>query len=198
MKNLFGFIATAGFISVLSSLSPTVLAQANAGMQVDVSRCVVLVNPEQRHQCFDDITAHLRSNTQAVPVSAAPVSAVAPLPPENLRESPVKAAEASKPAAEVANETAVREYGLDTTSARVADNAQGDAELQDTIAKLEEREPGRWLVTLASGQVWYQETSQRIRLKEGMSVRIYPSSFGSSYRLAAEQINGVIQVRRVK
>ncbi len=176
-------IATAALISAASTFCSFTLAQPNSNMQVDVSRCVIMTNVEQRHECFDEITSHLRSDDAAIQV---PVS------------SPVRTAEVSLPVADITNETAVSEFGLESSKAEIASNDDGDAELHDTIAELEEREPGRWLVTLVSGQVWYQETTGRVRLKKGMKVRLYPSSFGKSYRLAADEINAVIQVRRIK
>jgi hypothetical protein len=183
MKNLPCLTSAVVVISVVWSHSSLVAAQDNAATHVDVSRCVVLVDPDERYQCFDEITAHLRTGTRPAVATAA-----APRPVEK----------SSEPVAKEVSDTAVREFGLDSSSARVTKNQEGEAELRDTIAQLEEREPGKWLITLASGQVWYQDTIARIRLKEGMSVRIYPSSFGSSYRLAADESNAVIQVRRVK
>jgi hypothetical protein len=183
MKNLPCFTSAAVVISIVWSHSSSVAAQDNSAMHVDVSRCVVLLDPDQRYKCFDEITAHLRTDEQPAAVTAA-----APRSVEKSNESVV----------DPASDTTVREFGLDSSSARVTENEEGEAELRDTIAQLEEREPGKWLITLASGQVWYQDTIARIRLKEGMGVRIYPSSFGSSYRLAADESNAVIQVRRVK
>src|SRR5690606_31006763 len=77
----------------------------------------------------------------------------------------------------------------------IADSA-GTQELHDTIAGLQEREPGRWLITLESGQVWYQTNSGRIRLRKGMEVRIYPSPLGGSFRLAGtDSTTGFVQVQ---
>lgn len=86
------------------------------------------------------------------------------------------------------------------TAARVQNNADGEAELFDEIVELRERVPGRYLFTLASGQVWYQDNSQRMRLRKGMRVRIYPSPLGGSWRMAradGEQ-SGFVQVTRVE
>ncbi len=183
MKNMYCSIATAGFMSVACSLCSLGLAQDNAAMQVDVSRCVQMDNAEQRYRCFDEITSHLRNKSRQSPVAAS---------------TEVQQEKTRAPAQQVQPGVAVREFGLDNSAAEIASNEEGDAELRDTIADLEEREPGRWLVTLDSGQVWYQDTTGKIRLQKGMKVRIYPSNFGSSYRLAADEINGFIQVRRIK
>lgn len=174
------FIVASGIVSVTSGLCSPALAQDNPAMQVDVSRCVVIASADLRYRCFDEVTAHLRSKVQVT------------------TSTPAQKEEVSAPAEQAQRETIIREFGRDSATAEVKNNDDGNAELRDTIAHLEEREPGRWLVTLNSGQVWYQDTAGRVRLKEGMKVRIYPSNFGSSYRLAADEINGVIQVRRIK
>ncbi|MES2624873.1 MAG: hypothetical protein V4628_06320 [Pseudomonadota bacterium] len=184
MKNLLGLLTTVGFFGIVSSLPQALVAQGNSAMQVDVTRCVAIINAAERHECFDEITAHLRSDSPQSPVTTV-------IAPSQAKEEYASSETAS-------TETTVREFGLESSGARVTSNDDGEAELIDTIADLEERQPGRWLITLESGQVWSQDTTQQIRLRKGMSVRIYPSSFGNSYRLAVDEINGVIQVRRIK
>jgi len=99
-------------------------------------------------------------------------------------------------------ENEIADFGRTTPStagsARLEENGEGAQVLYDKVLSLREREPGRWLITLESGQVWYQTNSQRFRLREGMEVRIYPSPLGGSWRLSISGINGFIQVRRVE
>jgi hypothetical protein len=67
------------------------------------------------------------------------------------------------------------------------------------ITDLRQREPNRWLITLESGQTWYQSNSERFRLVKGMAVKIYPSPLHGSWRLARDdgKETGFIQVQRV-
>jgi hypothetical protein len=86
------------------------------------------------------------------------------------------------------------------TSARLQTNPEGEQELVDEIVDMRERVPGRYIFTLASGQVWYQDNSQRMRLRKGMQVRIYPSPLGGSWRMARADggQSGFVQVSRIE
>jgi hypothetical protein len=91
----------------------------------------------------------------------------------------------------------VRSFGKESP-ARVVDTEEGHEELHDRIEALRMNPPGRWIVTLASGQVWRQSFTGSYNLRKGMDVRIYRSKWGNSYRLSAQGLNGFIQVERVK
>jgi hypothetical protein len=91
----------------------------------------------------------------------------------------------------------VRSFGKESP-ARVVDTEEGREELQDRIEELRMGQPGRWTVTLASGQVWQQSFTGSYNLRKGMDVRIYRSKWGNSYRLSAKGLNGFIQVERVR
>lgn len=110
--------------------------------------------------------------------------------------------EAAAPAASAGSaapvaEATVGEFGRASASnARVVDGDQG-SELFDTVASLEQAGPSLWLITLQSGQQWKQMISKRYTLEVGDEVRIYPTRWGSSYRLSSERAGGYIQVERV-
>ena len=74
----------------------------------------------------------------------------------------------------------------------------GDSVLHDRIVSLRERIPSQYLITLESGQVWYQTVTKTFRMKEGMEVMISRSPVGGSYRLSSPEISGFIQVVRVE
>jgi hypothetical protein len=94
-------------------------------------------------------------------------------------------------------ERAVTDFGRSRAS--VEESADGNGILHDRIAKLEERQPGQYLITLESGQVWYQTiTNSYLKLRKGMDVEISLSTFGSSYHLSAKGAKGFIQVRRIE
>jgi hypothetical protein len=174
---------------------------------VDIAPCMALGSSAEKHACYDRLEASARatrSSANAPPQPAAtPASAATP----TARTLPtLPAAPTSQPAAAVppsapAQEQSVASFGTSTpSSARVLTSLDGQQELHDSITDLQEREPGRYLITLASGQVWYQSNSQRFRLRKGMDVRIYPSPLGGSYRMARDdgEETGFVQVERLK
>ncbi len=67
-----------------------------------------------------------------------------------------------------------------------------------TVAELRETLPNSYLITLDNGQVWRQNRPKWYPLQPGYKVRLYPSRWGSSYRLAADKLNSFIQVERVR
>lgn len=105
--------------------------------------------------------------------------------------APQVATENAAPAATV--ESGVGTFGRTSgSSARIV-----DGELIDTVASLQQTGPSLWLVTLEGGQKWQQMISKRYTLQVGDEVRIYPTRWGSSFRLASERSGGYIQVERV-
>ncbi len=154
------------------------LAQPAQQLLVDIAPCVGLASALERLDCYDSLGRAARQPEPAAVSESLPV-------PEAVAEEP-----------------SVAEFGRNTPAedARVLVSPEGEQELRDVIASLREREPGRWLITLASGQVWYQANSQRLRLRVGNAVRIYPSPIGGSWRMAradGEQ-SGFIQVTRIE
>jgi hypothetical protein len=84
------------------------------------------------------------------------------------------------------------------TPAQVVKGSDGQQELLATVAALKSApQGGSWIITLSNGQVWRQTIPEPFNLKEGYAVRIYPSRWGTAYRLSAQQIHGFIQVERV-
>lgn len=83
---------------------------------------------------------------------------------------------------------------------RKADTEKNQAEtteLVDRIAALE-KSPEGWIITLDNGQIWRQSINKRYNLHDGQQVRIYPTYWGSDYRLSAEGNGAFIQVRRIR
>ena len=76
--------------------------------------------------------------------------------------------------------------------------AAAENEILATIADLRERQPNAWLITLDNGQMWDQVRPQWYPLTPGDEVRLYPTNWGSSYRLTETSRGGYIQVQRVR
>jgi hypothetical protein len=175
----------------------TGLAQPARQILVDIAPCVGLASAVERLDCYDRLG---RVAGQAEPAADSNLPAAAVPPASALTPEPLAQA-AAAPEAE-SPEAQVTEFGRNSPAAeaRVLVNAEGGQELLDEIVELRERVPGRWLITLASGQVWYQDNSQRMRLRKGMQVRIYPSPLGGAWRMARADggQSGFIQVSRIE
>lgn len=79
----------------------------------------------------------------------------------------------------------------------VVKNEDGEEILYDRIAALQ-KIPDGWIITLESGQIWRQTVSRRYALRKGLEVKITPSTWGSSYRLAVSKLGSFIRVERIK
>lgn len=86
----------------------------------------------------------------------------------------------------------------ETSGRQEADEDDESREYVGTIASLRERLPNQYLITLENGQVWRQVYPEHYRLQPGHRVRIYPTRWGTSYRLTVEELHGFIQVERVR
>ena len=81
---------------------------------------------------------------------------------------------------------------------RAAAAEAAENEIRATITALRERGPNAWLITLDNGQMWDQVRPQWYPLRPGQQVRLYPTNWGSSYRLSALERGGYIQVTQVR
>ena len=139
----------------------------------------------QRIACLEDALEDATSR-QSRPVETAPEPATSPVRPER-----------ANPQAAVAggSEDRVSSFGREP---RIEENEEGREELHETVAALQQPRPNQWLITLGSGQTWYQVHTRRYNLREGDEVRIYSSDWGKNYRLETPRLSGFIQVRRVE
>lgn len=129
---------------------------------------------------------------QAVVATAAASAAVIQQESVQNIENSVSAAAPAKQTAPVTEEN----FGLKTKKENTAEEV---VELYSKITEVKERLPGRYQVTLENGQVWWQKVANnRYRMKVGDEVRIYPSGWGSDFRLTVVDRAGYIQVERVK
>ena len=81
---------------------------------------------------------------------------------------------------------------------RAAAAEAAENEIHATITALRQRGPNSWLITLDNGQMWDQVRPQWYPLRPGQQVRLYPTNWGSSYRLSALERGGYIQVTQVR
>jgi hypothetical protein len=192
----------------ISSASTLVAQSSNStqekAAQKDITGCMQVTNASEKYACYLRLESEVRA---AGATTAITTPAPQPAMPQHVTPQAVTPTTqqanipATAPTQASANDT-LANFGKQSPAAeaRVQANADGEQELHDRITALEEREPGRFMITLASGQVWYQSNSQRLRLREGMAVRIYPSPLGGSYRMARDEgdATGFIQIQRIR
>ena len=166
---------------ILLPASANCLAQA-----ATLSECQTIQDRLERYACYDRWDSASGAVRQATPPARAQ-----PAAPSAEQAASAPAAPASPAAPSAAD------FGRPASSARVVENPDGDVELIDRVAALEERGPNLWAITLEGGQRWQQMLSKRYALEVGDEVRIYPTRWGNSYRLTSERLGGYVQVERI-
>lgn len=164
-------------------LAHAAVGQNRASVVVDLTECVDIVVDHERFACYERRVAE---STQRQPQRETP-ALLDPPEPQSLEERrSARAAERVEAKEERAQRNATRDELLEAE----------ELGFVASIAELRETVPNAWLVALDNGEVWEQIDPKPYRLKEGMQVRIYASSWGSSYRLTALDLNGFIRVRQ--
>lgn len=198
--------------AMLTALAGTGLAAAHVAaaqqgedLSIDVTSCVELESDLERFACYESQVEAARragdATTDRGPAAAAaeePEPAAAARRAEPEPEAPSAAREAA--AVEDVDVSARPEPGDRFGFRNLREEAAEDdaPELVATIAALRETVPNAYLITLENGQIWRQSRPHRYPLQVGYEVRIYPSRWGSSYRLTSDILNGFIQVERVR
>jgi hypothetical protein len=191
-------------------------AQPADSVTVDVGECVNLKTPEERFACYERQVEAQRqrsaapaaapearsagSPTPPPAVSPAAPAPAAPAPPATVGAQPQAA---GAPAAAPSNPRSAAAGGGDHDAApdrRSSDDPES-ADLREivaTVTALKQTVPNAYVITLDNGQVWRQNRPQWYPLKTGQRVRLWPTQWGGSYRLAVDELNGFIQVERVR
>ena len=191
-------------LSASGALSP-VLAQDDSGtVTVDVARCLELESVEARLACFgaevDEVleeraptVSEEQSQTSAGDTAVDETAIIERLSAERDRAPAVQ----QEPELSRSERRALRE--AEQNAARVdQDSTPEPGEFFGTIVELRERLPNAYVIRLDNGQIWEQTEPKRYALRPGLEVRIYPTRWGSRYRLTGIESGGHIQVRRVE
>jgi hypothetical protein len=160
--------------SVLLALAMLVLASGaqaqDAAARNGVRACAAERRDPERLACYDALARTLRAAAQR--------SEAKPATPSTTAVAP---ADIGSPPA--------RERREDQKAAQ---------DVVSTVTAVREIQPGRLEITLANGEVWRQVTSDRYPLQVGHEVRVYPTRFGSFFRLTALKLRSFVQVERVR
>jgi len=203
------------FIQSLLLTTLITLIQPVSAQVVDISECRALEDAQARFACFENLVDEPEPQAPTAATSSASdsgqevVNQPTPVRPPVTTNLPVLSiprtaqpapAPAAAPETAVSADEEVASFGTSSNpgNARIVQGEGDTTELIDTVAKIEEFMRSRWTITLESGQVWRQVQARRYNLKKGDSVRIYPTMWGSSYRMTAERLSGYIQVQRIE
>jgi hypothetical protein len=158
----------AGMLLSMMALAPAIAQDAPA-TTVDIGRCMDIKDRSDRIRCYDALADEVRARSR----------------PQGA------------PTTGSAGTDKLSTFGKESP-ARVVDTKDGGEELHDRVESLRTSPAGNWILTLESGQVWQQSIPGSYNLRKGHEVRIYPSKWGNTYRLSAKELNGFIQVQRIK
>jgi hypothetical protein len=151
-------------------LAESAAAQNAGGITVEVGDCVNLESAEERRDCY-----------------AARVDAAV-----QERERSTAAAPPDSPSSSPDADTAAPQ------SATRADPQRQPTDVVATITGLRETVPNSYLITLDNDQVWRQKEPKWFPLRVGQAVKIFPSSWGDTFRLSVQGLSGYLQVERVR
>ena len=190
--------------SLCMLVSAAVFAADNtAPVIIDAGPCLDIVSPIERLACFEEQANAAQGRGTAVPqqnlpvvsnprsTSQQPAQSPPQVEPRPASGTPQQAETASIPPADSFESN----FGL--PEEKVDENARAN-ELIARVAEIKEFDRNRFLIIMDNGQVWEQINSKRFALAEGDEVRIYPTRWGSSYRLASLSHKGYIQVKRLR
>ena len=152
------------------SPSPPAWSQDGGAVTVDVEHCVALTSATERRDCF---AAQVDAALEQSEVSAQPPA---------QRRVPANTASA----------------GASPNPAPSRSDTSESDEYFGTIVAMRERLPSSYVIQLDNGQIWEQTEPKRYPLRPGLEVRVYPTRWGSRYRLTGVDTGGHIQVRRVQ
>lgn len=183
------------------------MGQDGASVVVDLSECVNIVVDHERFACYERRVAEsTRSETEretrvsesnSAAIDAEPESPpLAPLPNPASLDLPETRSLEERRSARAAERVQAKEERAQRNATRDELPESEELGFISSITQLRETVPNAWLVALDNGEVWEQIDPKPYRLKEGMQVRIYASSWGSSHRLTALDLNGFIRVRQ--
>lgn len=197
--------------SAVGLLASVPASAQDAPVMIDASICLKFETSVERLVCFEEQAKAAAGNAGSsqgnLPVlriersnAQTPAPAAAPAAPRSQGGSAAPAPQAATAPAEESRVVSapadpVASFGLPEDEAK---SEVKDRELHATIESFRELAPNQYLITLTNGQVWRQMRPDFYNIREGHQVRIYPTRWGSAYRLTVEELKGFIQVERVR
>jgi hypothetical protein len=175
------------------ALGPPAFGQEPGSVTIDVGSCVNLEKPGERLDCFE---RQLEAQGQTAPEASR--TGQTPATPARTAPSPAATPAPAREAAPTATATPDAVESIRERRTRREEAAAPGREITAVVTDLRESIPNTWTVTLDNGQVWRQSPPKPYPLRVGAQVRLYPTGWGTSYRLTVDEQRGFIQVERVR
>lgn len=174
-------------LTLLTGAVLLVSAQANAGIEQQLTQCAGITDKLERLVCYDNLAASIQvttvTNNTTAPIAVAPVVTPAAAPAALATAAPVAAA-----ATNVEDN-----FGMEVK--RVQENTTDKIYLD--VESIAEDAYGALKITFTNGQVWKQTENRKFNLKVGEKVFIEKAALGS-YLMGTESRNAKVRVKRLK
>lgn len=178
----------AALVGALLGLQPA-FGQDSSNVTVDVGHCLEWESAAQRRACFGaEVDAALKARGAAESDDSSVVTE-----DREADQSPSTGDENLSRRERRAQRRAERRAVDESRELEAAED-----QYFGTVKTIRERIPDSYVITLEDGQIWEQTAPKRYPLRPGLEVRIYPTTWGDSYRLAGMDLSGYIQVRKVR
>lgn len=174
-------------LTLLTGAVLLVSAQANAGIEQQLTQCAGITDKLERLVCYDNLAASIQvttvTNNTTAPIAVAPVVTPAAAPAAVATAAPVAAA-----ATNVEDN-----FGMEVK--RVQENTTDKIYLD--VESIAEDAYGALKITFTNGQVWKQTENRKFNLKVGEKVFIEKAALGS-FLMGTEDRNAKVRVKRLK
>lgn len=174
-------------LTLLTGAVLLVSAQANAGIEQQLTQCAGITDKLERLVCYDNLAASIQvttvTNNTTAPIAVAPVVTPAAAPAALATAAPVAAA-----ATNVEDN-----FGMEVK--RVQENTTDKIYLD--VESIAEDAYGALKITFTNGQVWKQTENRKFNLKVGEKVFIEKAAL-SSFLMGTESRNAKVRVKRLK
>ncbi len=174
-------------LTLLTGAVLLVSAQANAGIEQQLTQCAGITDKLERLVCYDNLAASIQvttvTNNTTASIAVAPVVTPAAAPAAVATAAPVAAA-----ATNVEDN-----FGMEVK--RVQENTTDKIYLD--VESIAEDAYGALKITFTNGQVWKQTENRKFNLKVGEKVFIEKAALGS-FLMGTESRNAKVRVKRLK
>ena len=174
-------------LTLLTGAVLLVSAQANAGIEQQLTQCAGITDKLERLVCYDNLAVSIQvttvTNNTTAPIAVAPVVTPAAAPAAVATAAPVAAA-----ATNVEDN-----FGMEVK--RVQENTTDKIYLD--VESIAEDAYGALKITFTNGQVWKQTENRKFNLKVGEKVFIEKAALGS-FLMGTESRNAKVRVKRLK
>ncbi len=174
-------------LTLLTGAVLLVSAQANAGIEQQLTQCAGITDKLERLVCYDNLAASIQvttvTNNTTAPIAVAPVVTPAAAPAALATAAPVAAA-----ATNVEDN-----FGMEVK--RVQENTTDKIYLD--VESIAEDAYGALKITFTNGQVWKQTENRKFNLKVGEKVFIEKAALGS-FLMGTGSRNAKVRVKRLK